>query len=324
MWLAKNAYMHDNVTDSDEPKDRVHLSRGLTIFDRRLFFGPRATTRDILDTLRVLVEEGQSDPMIGSTWCDFGDPPSVFFGWQGPPEPFLWLLRQDHFDVDIEGQNKHWDQSIFHFQAGSRFPCGPRLILDALFEEKHYPTLIRARDFFGHTVLHQAVKTWCGNVLSGEKSSNGREVTVSYTLVQRLLEIRSDVHAQNKMGYTPLNVIFNQFLYWKPLENADHHHDEQLWRSLIGSWLAALVNAGYNLREYAETEQSLNPSGIHQHSRHIIDRGRVDYTVRIIFVYGEDPNDVEIGVEVLEDGVERNNDSFQEMEEPLKIPGSWQ
>ena len=66
MSLAEQAYKHDNEINSRESGDGVEMRRrGLHGYGRD-FVGPRATTRDILDTVRVLVENGQSDPMIGS------------------------------------------------------------------------------------------------------------------------------------------------------------------------------------------------------------------------------------------------------------------
>ena len=322
MCLAEESHKHDNGIDSDEPNDRVEVSLLDPNYDH-LFVGPRATAREILDTVRVLVEKGQSDPMIGTNrlW----DCPSVLFGWKGPSEPFLWLLRQDHFGVDIETRDEVLGWSIFHYKADHR--SGPRLILDALFEEKNYPTLTEARDISGGTVLHQAVRRWCIEVLeeSNRERSNDREVTTSYTLVQRLLEIGSDVHAQNHDGYTPLDTIVMEIVsFLRGRKDTDDLRDvELLWRSLVRSWFAALVNAGHSLREYAQTEQSLRPN-------QILDSyyGK-DYRIRIIFLYGEDPSDVDIDIKVLEEEDKESSDLFedessQEIEEPLKMPGSWQ
>ena len=254
---------------------------------------------------------------------------SVLYGWCGPTEPFLWLLRQDHFDVDIEGQTEAGD-SIFHSHADwFRSPCGPRVLLDALFEEKHYPALIRARDNFGETVLHKAVGTWCSRGFWTDKNE-AREVAVLYTLVQRLLEIGSDVYAQNSGRHTPLDVISDRFFETSRMRHdGGLHIDKEMWRSLARSWLAALVNAGHNLREYAETEQSLRPGGILQGCFLSEEHALVHYTIRIIYFYGEDPNDVDIDFEVLEEEDEKSPDishdeSSQEAEEPLRIPGNWQ
>lgn len=321
MCLAQQAYKHDNEIGFDEPNDRVKLRLPGPLFGQT-FLGPRATAREILDTVRVLVEKGQSDPMIGTTvaW----DSPSVLYGWEGPSEPFLWLLRQDHFDVDIERRGEIWGQSIFHFKAVHK--SGPRLILDALFQEKNYPTLTEARDNLGDSVLHQAVWAWCINVLELEgERSHDREVTESYTLVRRLLEIGSDVHAKNSYGYTPLDRIMKEIAFFlRGRKDTDDLRDVKLlWRSLVRSWFAALVNAGYSLREYAETEQSLRPNQI------LKPFYQDKYSIRIIFLYGEDPNDVDIDLEEVEEEDNESPDisddeSDLEVEEPLPMPGSWQ
>ena len=322
MSLARQAHIHDTWTDSDQPNDRVKLWRAYPPFGQ-IFRGPRATARDILDTVRVLVEKGQSDPMIGTRVRGLHYP-SVLFGWTGPSDPFLWLLRQDHFDVDIEQRTKFSGQSIFHVNACCG--CGPRLMLDALFEEKNYPALTDSRDNCGDTVLLDAVRSWSSMVLylKGEWDIN-REVTLSYTLVQRLLEIGSDVHAQNSAGYTPLDVIMIKIasVLRRKKDTDDLRHVQLLWRSIVRSWFAALVNAGYSLRVYAETEQSLRPNQIYKSIY------GEKYSIRIIFLYGEDPNDVDIDIEVLEEEDKESPDisddeSDLEVQEPLHMPGSWQ
>ena len=319
MCLARQAYKHDNEAECHELNDRVQLWLP-DLNSKGSFVGPSATAREILDTVRVLVEKGQSDPMIGSnrSW----DSPSVLFGWYGPSEPFLWLLRQDHFDVDIERRGEVRGQSIFHFKANHYY--GPRLILDALFEEENYPRLTEARDNLGCTVLHRAVETWCFLDLR-EKRGNNRDITAPYTLVRRLLGIGSDVHAQNHSGYTPLDRIMLEIAcFWSMRKDTGHHRDVELsGRSLVRSWFAALVNAGYSLRQYAETEQSLRPNQILK--PYYWD----NYSIRIIFLYGEGPNDVDINLEEVEEEDNESPDisddeSDLEVEEPLPMPGSWQ
>ena len=335
MCLAQQAYKHDNETNSHELNDRVKVSLWDPTFDRS-FVGPRATAREVLDTVRVLVEKGQSDPMIGTNGDGGLDQPSVLFGWQGPSEPFLWLLRQDHFDVDIERRDGKLGRSIFHSKASpSPSKSGPRLMLDALFEEKNYSTLTNARDTRGDTVLHLASKKWCFTKLVSEKlRSNDPKDNASYTLVQRLLEIGSDAHAQNHDGYTPLDLIIDEIIIqWRIERDADYHRDyELLWRTTVRSWFAALVNAGYRLREYAETEHSLRPNGLLKNVYATYKKDWVFCAVRRIFLYGDGPNDVDVDLEMVEiEEIENgespdisDDESSQETEEPLKVPGSWQ
>lgn len=325
MSLAIQAHKHDKGTDSHEQTDLVKFRS----FDHS-FLGPRATTRDILDTVRVLVEKGQSDPMIG-TWAK----PSVLFGWDGPSEPFLWLLRQDHIDVDLEGPTDNSGRTFFHSKANFFSPSSSMLILDALFEEKNYHELMGARDDYGATVLHLALEAWSNYVYRIDTRRVRSEVALSevawrYTLVQKLLNTGSDIHAQDYRRSTPLDVVFRVFIRaWQGRKDSGHEYFEKLWRSVVDPWLTALINAGYDLRKYAETEQSLRPSGILQDYYHRNDIGWMEFGIHIKFSYGEDPNDVDIDWEWYDGKIGQpsyifEDESSQETEEPLPMPGSWQ
>jgi hypothetical protein len=68
---------------------------------------------DCLETVRILVEEGQCDPMgttcSGDDWWAKGSSPLHMF--TGPMETFKYLLTQEEFMVDLDTRS-HDDLSV--------------------------------------------------------------------------------------------------------------------------------------------------------------------------------------------------------------------
>ena len=74
--------------------------------------------------MKVLVEKGQSDPMIGQSDEEVHLPyASALHAWSGPYEGFSWLLRQEHFYIDTKKRSNLNDFTVYALQAAS--PVSP-------------------------------------------------------------------------------------------------------------------------------------------------------------------------------------------------------
>jgi ankyrin repeat protein len=64
----------------------------------RLYFCPRNDESASLNTVRVLVEQGQNDPMQSD---DIGETSIFTASRNHSPESWIWLMNQDEYEVDL-------------------------------------------------------------------------------------------------------------------------------------------------------------------------------------------------------------------------------
>jgi len=288
---------------------------------------------DVLTAVRILVEEGQSDPMFGE-FGENGCSISVLHHWYGSAAPFLWLLGQNHFEVNIKARISEWRRrSIYHCLAGLSMSCGPRLILDALWRDDNISEINTIKDAFDITVLNECINSlWWNMALGWDSDTFGPEH--HYELVQRLLANGSDVHAQDDSKSTPLDVLTRSL---QTLQHSERNYAEAFdidersrkQRSLIRWWLDTLVSTGFNLHEYGRTEESLHPDGLsHQKVTHPSGCRKMRLSVRTIFSYGKNDDELNITWEELwwedpnREAFWRGGTDLQDRAH-LKMPGSW-
>lgn len=85
---------------------------------------------DTLETLRVLVEHGQSDPTIRNANGE-----SAFSRFTGRVEHFNYLFQQEHFQVDLF-QDKNEDFALTHTYASLHWSDSSKIALKCLEQEK--------------------------------------------------------------------------------------------------------------------------------------------------------------------------------------------
>ena len=181
---------------------------------------PLIQEQAILDTVKILVEIGQIDPMIRVERQ--GQPEqSVLHLWRGPSNVFLWLLRQDEFEVDvtspfcsIDSTNQKNGWTIYHRLAWGMSATGSLVLLDTFWRDEYrhlHHTIATAIDAFGWTVLHVA-SAWLRSKEARASrdpyyasiSEYKEDMSYRWNLVRALLTAGADVHARDGKGRTPL------------------------------------------------------------------------------------------------------------------------
>ena len=321
MCLAQEAYLHENYEFvlGKPPWMTVDLAAHFSI--------SVATSRAVHDTVRSLVENGKSDPMIGRSDGN-GNPYSTLIAWNGSFEPFKWLVDQEHFEIDLEGQFGVAGDCIYHKLAGPDLLGGPRFMLNQLWSHENISKITTIKNYDGMTVLHAAITSlcWCtlanGDIFEPEIPAYGE-------LVRRLLQAGSDIHAQDCDDLSPLDMILfisllgcyeNQTDAESDLSMGIPHDPPEDSRAFVRWWVDEIANAGYDLKQYARKEQSLHPGGIVQKRPTFPDGRIVDFSLHVMFTYGSARDDVEITWE--EAYVERKREE-EAGDESREMPGGW-
>ena len=88
-----------------------------------------------MSTLRILVEHGQSDPMIGDRSF-----PSCLQAWLGSYAGYLWLIRQEYFVIEVDGAVNSTFIDLSHFSLPRA--CNPMLLMPIALRPKNKPQII--------------------------------------------------------------------------------------------------------------------------------------------------------------------------------------
>ena len=173
-----------------------------------------------LKAVKAFVEKGNSDPTLGTP---HGMSNFVFHEWQGPVESFSWLLRQDHFEVDIQLDSE--ERSIYHSLASSSsmYMDGATLLLDVLWREENSCEIASMTDQLFETVLHKSLVRLVDNAIFLDLDVLHLRNRPCHALISRLLKAGSNIHAQNIYGHTPLAHMITHILDFTML--SDHPPD---------------------------------------------------------------------------------------------------
>ena len=312
-FLASRAFAHNKSYDS---------------YTKRLLGTSKpkhhATTQQVHDTVRTLVEKGDSDPMSFGRALEWGHLPVLDY-WSGPSETFAWLLNQDHFQVDLQSWREREGRSIYHSLARGLTSSVSTVLLDVLWKPLHIAEMKRVRDKSGYTVLHRVLKSLCGMTVTGFQ---GSEVSTSgWELVRRLIEEGADVHILSISGNSPLDSILSAERYcWlehdrcarEGLDVGDEKSNEERRQAFIKWWLVTLKGAGYDLKAYGRKEQAVHPHNDREVIYHFRDRaaGHIRSIIRTFFTYGEGENELDVTWKEIS-----RTDISWEAQHP--IPGGW-
>ena len=229
----------------------------------------RFSQRDtaIEQTTKVLVSQGQSDPMIGAISV------SGLFSWSGPASTLRWLLDQDICPIDVNMRTLS-GQKLYHSLVRS---------IPALWSKERAEEISTIRDCVANTVLHTATAELPERYsdrhahLAGDTNSslchrlNARTPHLKEAITF-LLEKRLDVHAQNAYKLTPLGVLLQESHQLLVHEHGRFSFERGVNRQLIEDelpainqrvlsllqwWFDALKSADFDLETYLNTEKLL-------------------------------------------------------------------
>ena len=282
----------------------------------------KVTSSQLFETTQVLVEKGHGDPTVcGKVRGSYG--PTALQAWQGPSEAFIWLLQQEHVHVDLEQQGGDSKSSIYHSLSARPSPwgAGPRLILDTLWDDHNKSLITTAIMPNGSTVLHTAFSGLCNAALTGpDQAFPPVDCSKWYELVHGLLRLGLDVCAQTTVQQTtqtPLDLIL-LFLRIREINQYSHamrssDEQEQPRYRLIMWWFRTLKDVGIDLEGYAEREQQLHPYERRARIHHYFSKVVRECTLHVDLICNKHDGSLDISWETI----------FDDLEDPLDIPGSW-
>lgn len=282
---------------------------------------------DTLETLRVLVEHGQSDPtMIDSN----GD--SAFDKFTGRAEHFNYLFRQEHFQVDLF-QNKNEDFALTQSYARLDWDHSLTIALICLEQEK----LIWEKNFHSSKPPKLALaKTWATLLHGAARHMTSSPVSVFLEygeghfaevrdLIKQVVASGADIHATIDDLYANIDDLYiDETKHLTPLDRLLVLYcipeTLQEGKDIIGRiivslkrWLRALKVAGVDLKEYIREEKrlvTLNKKEVWRPPRFL--HYRVNWRIEV----SENQEDYSIFIEYeFRERIERK--------EEYRIPGEW-
>lgn len=279
---------------------------------------------DICDTLRVLVEHGDADPMVGNSFHR-----TSLQIYNGPIEGYRYLLDyQQAFVIDLEASDDRGvqviDQKFTSFVTGFETA---RLTLARLKPENHIHRSLAYGGNFGRvrsdipsgfTLLHSAI-FGLTNIWQIEKP-----MAEGLLLLDDLLKMGFDVHAVTKNGITPLDYLldytYHDLNIWTdsgsgieripvkdPSKDLEARELERNKSGFLLAWMRILRNRGIGLHDYWKEEEKLHDGGLVRHCVYV----RVGMDRVFSVEYGED-DEVTIKVKDLDAETE-----------VFDLPGAW-
>lgn len=214
---------------------------------------------DTLETLRVLVEHGQSDPTIRNANGE-----SAFSRFTGRVEHFNYLLQQEHFQVDLF-QDKSEDFALTQTYSSLFWSDSSKIALMCLEQEKliwnktfhsRKPQDLGLARTFVH-MLHGAARNM-GDSDSFLEYGEGYLAEVR-GLIKEAVASGADIHAtaddRYKKHRTPLDRVLQVFLFPMTPQEGRDTIDHTIVS--VKRWLGALKDAGVDLKEYIREEERL-------------------------------------------------------------------
>ena len=102
---------------------------------------------DVTSTVRILVEKGNADPMIGNALD-----PSAFHCWTGATETYCWLRNQDYVYVNIAEVSEEYGKPVYHSLV-KKHGQGIHVALELLSQNKDVEEVSYVKDANGCTML---------------------------------------------------------------------------------------------------------------------------------------------------------------------------
>ncbi|KAG8529563.1 uncharacterized protein KY384_006200 [Bacidia gigantensis] len=231
----------------------------------------------IQDTVRVLVEQGRCDPLLGSSRDS-----NVFSAWQGDVESFRYLRSHENFNYDKSGwlgldpgtsiYHRHLMHIIFYLKSLS-IHYDRKEWLKTLWSKEDGPLFTTVKDKYDRNVLHccpgriayYGVWKLVDSIYLDPLLQIGQ-------IASRLIECHIDLHARDKNGQSPmwymLRLAHRQPRGWSSIRRTRFSQEPtatQVTRrktDIIRWWLNTIANSGKDLTKYIRTELALQPEGI--------------------------------------------------------------
>lgn len=201
-----------------------------------------ARPKDTLETLRVLVEEGQCDPMHPPTRdgkSSFNSSQTALHLYTGPLNGFQYLIKQQHFEIDLSVKNARGmdiEDTQINMAWASSTTIG-RFLMESgsLFTDKCYLQQL------GSAKLHLTVRKFIIDQFSSQIGFFKGHESIAPTIL-KILKAGVDAHSRNESGDTPLTLILA------------HSQFRQNLAQLLMDWFNILREAGYDIQKYIRAE----------------------------------------------------------------------
>ena len=145
--------------------------------------------------MRILVEEGKADPMIGNDLY-----PSSFHCWTGAIDTYYWLRDQDYVYVNIAEASEEYGNPVYYSHLVMSEGEDVRVALKSLSQNRDMEEVLHGKNQHGKTLLYAAMRsalirrlTYCyeHGITSLAHSFEGK-----LELSSKLVEHGSDIHCQ--------------------------------------------------------------------------------------------------------------------------------
>ena len=184
--------------------------------------------------------------------------------YNGPPSTFIWLLRQSELELEhCVAPEPLWYYQLRYFNLEWRLNPASR-VREMLRIEEFPARIITERNSAGYTILHCAASFWAGTsewfrsgrVMDYEEARQC--LKDCELLIQEILKASGDIHALSSTRETPLLMILSKrWRCFKPDRSYKIHHTRRSLRKTIASWFRLIEEAGFDLCSYKKQEQAL-------------------------------------------------------------------
>ena len=280
-----------------------------------------------LDTFRVLIEHGGSNPMQTDNYHR-----TTLHRYRGPAEILRYMLHQDHSQIDLLEEDSLCRTVIERqFWRLTNKEAGADWIAEELSAMNYLrrPSL----DNYKLRFLHRALE-----ILTSQCRRKGAYSTNSIKILKTMIEAEADLHGLFKHGsmqdVTPLRRIadsYSDMLMYSDQERHERFKDKAL-NSSLRNWLKILHETNVDVRQYLREEerlaQELQPliySPWHFHGQ-IHGRSLNRHSKYVLEWHFEcDGNDDTCGVSVeyVLDHSEKPAVQSRETQLEEKVPGAW-
>ena len=318
-----------SVLDNAFPNPLKVISAG-----HRMDLDVKSRPTDVLDTMRVLIEHGESDPTIFDSYGL-----TALHHFNGRSEPFSYLFQQ-YFQLDsLQFENGSFALAEYH--AGKCWNNKLTIAMLALEQERlHWERTFHSRERMAvrlaeiwSDVLHTAARRMVGMHYGIE--DDAESIAEVGNVIKQAVANGVDVHKITrssgfigKYDVTPLdNVILNTGLIASPGGAAAKAAAAKSAIAILEKWLNVLKHAGIDLKKYVKEEEKL--AVLHKKNE-VWELGYLPYDCFRVTWYrvnwqievSEDQEDYSISIEYEFQEVLRKVRSEEE-EKEARIPGSW-
>ena len=214
---------------------------------------------DILDTFRVLIEQGQSDPMARDIHGN-----SALHLYTGSWNDFHYLLNQEYYHVDLIQLADHGN-SLAQHHAGRGWATSSRIATFAYEQEKlleaqyHSPQNPRALRIHSEIYILQGAVIFMRDNYTGTHSSVEYAISLARQLVSSGIDLHEVVYwSWMNPGFTVIDLII-RIISWVDLYDIEDNRQFAEVRPIpcFKLWLNILKDAHIDVKSYLCEEERL-------------------------------------------------------------------